>query len=84
MSANGDVLAESRGNEGMLHCAPARDLRPSCAITLRNSVLPNKSTLVLICGMAGRARAGSRAPYLHTPTRLDALHEGAVRVDGWQ
>src|SRR4029453_12239359 len=36
---------------------------------------------VLICGMAGARQGWVEAPYLKVPTRLDALHEGAVRVD---
>jgi 2-dehydro-3-deoxygalactonokinase len=31
--------------------------------------------------MAGARQGWVEAPYLHTPTRLDALHESAVRVD---
>jgi 2-dehydro-3-deoxygalactonokinase len=36
---------------------------------------------VLICGMAGARQGWREALYLKTPTRLDGLHEGAVRVD---
>jgi 2-dehydro-3-deoxygalactonokinase len=36
---------------------------------------------VLICGMAGARQGWVEAPYLKTPTRLDVLHEGAIRVD---
>lgn len=36
---------------------------------------------VLICGMAGARQGWAEAPYLTTPTRLDALHEGAIRLD---
>ncbi len=36
---------------------------------------------VLICGMAGARQGWVEASYLHTPTRLDRLHDGAVRVD---
>ena len=36
---------------------------------------------VLICGMAGARQGWAEAPYLKTPTRLDALHEGAIRID---
>jgi 2-dehydro-3-deoxygalactonokinase len=79
MSAHGDVLAESRGSEGMLHCAGtgfAPVLRDHLARLGALEKLP-----VLICGMAGARQGWVEAPYLKTPTRLDALHEGAVRVD---
>jgi 2-dehydro-3-deoxygalactonokinase len=36
---------------------------------------------VLICGMAGARQGWVEAPYLHTPTRLGALHAGAIRID---
>ncbi len=32
--------------------------------------------------MAGARQGWAEAPYLKTPTRLDALHEGAIRIDG--
>ena len=32
--------------------------------------------------MAGARQGWVEAPYLKTPTRLDALHEGAIRIDG--
>ena len=79
MSAKGDVLAESRGGEGMLYCAGA-GFAPVLRDHLAKLGAPEKSP-VLICGMAGARQGWVEAPYLHTPTRLDALHEGAVRVD---
>lgn len=79
MSADGVALAESRGNEGMLHCigngfAPV--LRDHLAMLGAPDLAP-----VLICGMAGARQGWVEAPYLKVPTRLDALHEGAIRVD---
>ena len=59
---------------------PAQALRRCCAIISHGSALP-EATPVLICGMAGARQGWVEAPYLKTPTRLDALHEGAVRVD---
>jgi 2-dehydro-3-deoxygalactonokinase len=73
------VLAESRGGEGMLHCAGA-----GFAPVLREHVVKlgaSDKLPVLICGMAGARQGWVEAPYLKTPTRLDALHEGAIRVD---
>jgi 2-dehydro-3-deoxygalactonokinase len=79
MTADGTVLAESRGPEGMLHCAGsgfAPVLRDHLAKLGATEHLP-----VLICGMAGAKQGWVEAPYLRTPTSLDALHEGAIRVD---
>jgi 2-dehydro-3-deoxygalactonokinase len=80
MSAKGNVLAESRGREGMLLCA-----RTGFAPVLRDHLTrlgtPQQTPPALICGMAGARQGWVETPDLHTPTRLDALHEGAVRVD---
>jgi 2-dehydro-3-deoxygalactonokinase len=79
MSAGGEVLAESRGSEGMLHCSGtgfAPVLRDHLARLGAVEEMP-----VLICGMAGARQGWVEAPYLKTPTRLDALHEGAIRID---
>jgi 2-dehydro-3-deoxygalactonokinase len=79
MAADGTVLAESRGSEGMLHCAGggfAPALREHLGKLGASEQLP-----VLICGMAGAKQGWVEAPYLKTPTRLDVLHDGAIRVD---
>ncbi|HEY2611696.1 MAG TPA: 2-dehydro-3-deoxygalactonokinase [Reyranella sp.] len=79
LSAEGEVLAESRGHEGMLHCSGT-----GFAPVLRDHLArlgAGEGTQVLICGMAGARQGWVEAPYLKTPTRLDALHEGAVRID---
>jgi 2-dehydro-3-deoxygalactonokinase len=63
----------------MLHCAGggfAPVLRDHLDRLGADARLP-----VLICGMAGARQGWVEAPYLKTPTRLDALHEGAIRVD---
>lgn len=79
MASDGVQLAETRGSEGMLHCATA-GFGPVLHDHLEKlgaaADLP-----VLICGMAGARQGWVEAPYLHTPTRLDALHAGAIRVD---
>src|SRR5690349_16745857 len=80
MAADGTVLAESRGSEGMLHCAGGGSFAP----VLRNhlgKLGASEDLPVLICGMAGAKQGWVEAPYLTTPTRLDALHAGAIRVD---
>lgn len=79
MSVDGAALAESRGGEGMLHCAAA-----GFAPVLRDHLAKlgaSAGAPVLICGMAGARQGWAEAPYLETPTRLDALHEGAIRID---
>jgi 2-dehydro-3-deoxygalactonokinase len=79
MSAAGEVLAESRGSEGMLHCA-GTGFAPVLRGHLGKLGVPD-ATNILICGMAGARQGWVEAPYLKTPTRLEALHEGAVRID---
>jgi 2-dehydro-3-deoxygalactonokinase len=79
MSAGGEPIAESRGTEGMLHCQAsgfAPVLRDHLARLGAADAMP-----VLICGMAGARQGWAEAPYLKTPTRLDALHMGAIRVE---
>jgi 2-dehydro-3-deoxygalactonokinase len=79
MSAGGEVRAQSRSGEGMLHCVEhgfAPVLRDHLARLGAPDGIP-----VLICGMAGARQGWAEAPYLKTPTRLDALHEGAIRID---
>ena len=79
MSADGEALAESRGIEGMLHCVGtgfAPVLRDHLARLGASDELP-----VLICGMAGARQGWAEAPYLEAPTRLDTVHESAIRVD---
>jgi 2-dehydro-3-deoxygalactonokinase len=84
MSADGEALAESRGGEGMLHCtgagADASGFAPVLSDHLVRLGAP-KGAPVLICGMAGARQGWAEAPYLKVPTRLDALHEGALRID---
>jgi 2-dehydro-3-deoxygalactonokinase len=79
MSADGETLAESRGSEGMLHCA-STGFAPVLRDHLTRLGTPD-GLPVLICGMAGARQGWVEAPYLRTPTRLDALHEGAIRID---
>ncbi len=79
MSTDGDVIAESRGSEGMLHCASS-GFAPVLHAHLAKLGAPDGMP-VLICGMAGARQGWREAPYLKTPTRLDGLHEGAIRLD---
>ena len=79
MSAKGEAIAESRGGEGMLHCV-ASGFAPALRHHLTRLGAPDGMP-VLICGMAGARQGWREAPYVKTPTRLEALHEGAIRVD---
>jgi len=80
LMSHGAALAESRGSEGMLHCATGAGFAAVLRDHLAKLGAPEAAP-VLICGMAGARQGWVEAPYLKTPTRLDALHEGAVRVD---
>lgn len=79
MAADGRVLAESRGPQGMLQCAEA-GFAPVLAQHLAVLQAP-KHLPVLICGMAGAKQGWREAPYAKTPTRLDQLHDGAIRIE---
>lgn len=79
MAADGAVLAHTRGNEGMLHCAEA-GFAPVLQMHLQR-LQAAPSLPVLMCGMVGARQGWKEAPYLFTPTRLDALQAGAVRVE---
>lgn len=77
---NGDVLAESRGREGMMHAAQvgfAAVLARHLAVVDAPAGLP-----VLVCGMAGARQGWMEAPYLDTPARLGELAAHAVCVTG--
>lgn len=78
LAADGTPLAESRGPEGMLACAGT-----GFAPVLRDHLLKlgaSDDLPVIICGMAGARQGWAEAPYLETPTRLDALHDSAIRA----
>lgn len=79
MTADGQVIADTRGAEGMLHCA-STGFAPVLADHV-GRLGATDDLPILICGMAGAKQGWIEAPYLHTPTRLDALHDGARRVD---
>ncbi|WP_370673742.1 2-dehydro-3-deoxygalactonokinase [Pleomorphomonas sp. PLEO] len=78
MAADGTPLAERRGEEGMRHCATAGF---ETVFRRHIAALGGEGLPTIICGMAGARQGWREAPYLETPTRLDALHAGAVRVD---
>jgi len=79
LAADGTELVETRSGEGMLHCATA-GFAPVLRQHLQKLAAP-PGLPVLICSMAGARQGWVEAPYLHTPTRLDALHAGAIHVE---
>jgi len=79
LAADGTPLAHSRGPEGMQYCVSA-GFAPVLAGHLEKLVASGDLP-VLICGMAGARQGWVEAPYLSTPSRLDRLYAGAVRVD---
>lgn len=79
MTADGTVLAHTRGGEGMLHCIDA-GFAPTLALHLERLGAPSDLP-VLMCGMVGARQGWKEAPYLFAPTRLDTLQQGAVRID---
>ena len=78
MTADGTPLAERRSDEGMRHCTTVgfEPVFRKHIEALKADGLP-----VVICGMAGARQGWHEAPYAEVPTRLDALHERAVKVD---
>jgi 2-dehydro-3-deoxygalactonokinase len=79
LSRDGTVLAESRGDEGMLHCLQT-GFQPALEMHLA-TVGADASIPVMICGMAGARRAWREAPYLDTPAALSRLPGAAVRIE---
>jgi 2-dehydro-3-deoxygalactonokinase len=79
VAGDGAAVAHSRSSEGMLHCA-ASGFAPVLRDHLARLGAPDGAP-VLICGMAGARQGWVEAPYVETPTRLEALHEAAVRID---
>ena len=78
LSRDGDVLAESRGPEGMTHCATA-GFEPVLRAHVER-LGAAKDLPVLICGMAGARQGWIEAPYVDTPTQLAELAVRAVRA----
>jgi 2-dehydro-3-deoxygalactonokinase len=80
MGRNGDVLATSRGADGMLSAQqtgfPDVLSRHLAAVSAPDH-LP-----VIICGMAGARGGWIETGYVDTPARLDGIASGAKRVPG--
>lgn len=78
LAADGQVLAESRGAEGMDHCT-RHGFAPVLASHLAAVAAP-ADWPVLICGMAGARQGWAEAPYLDLPCRLTDLARHALRL----
>ncbi|WP_112312999.1 2-dehydro-3-deoxygalactonokinase [Pseudogemmobacter bohemicus] len=78
MAADGAVLGESRGPEGMAHCVTA-GFAPVLAAHLAAASAPSDWP-VLICGMAGARRAWAEAPYADLPAPVSVLAAQALRL----
>lgn len=74
----GAVLGESRGTEGMMHCAES-GFEPVLKAHLEKAGAP-AGLPILICGMAGARQGWLEAPYVETPARLETLGARAARV----
>ena len=80
IARDGTVLAERRGEEGMLTAQSqgfASILHRHLAETAAPEGLP-----VVICGMAGSRQGWIEVPYAQAPAALDAILAGAVQVPG--
>ena len=80
LDANGSVLAEKRGGEGML-TAGTEGFGPILERHLAAVGAP-AGLPVVICGMAGARQGWVEAPYVTLPAGLDGMFAGAVPVPG--
>ena len=80
MSPAGEVLAESRSQEGMMAAA-----KTGFAIVLQShldAVSAANNLPVIICGMAGARQGWVEAGYIDTPAKLASILERAAPVMG--
>jgi 2-dehydro-3-deoxygalactonokinase len=80
MDRSGEVLAESRGQEGMM--AAAKIGFPTVLQSHLDAVRAPDVLPVVICGMAGARQGWVEAGYIDTPAKLASILEGAVPVPG--
>ncbi|MFC5585338.1 2-dehydro-3-deoxygalactonokinase [Nitratireductor kimnyeongensis] len=78
LDAEGAVVASSRSEEGMMHCANT-GFAPVLEAHLAKVEAPAE-TPVMICGMAGARQGWLEAPYVEVPASLEALPTQSVRV----
>ncbi|MBN7759935.1 2-dehydro-3-deoxygalactonokinase [Nitratireductor aquibiodomus] len=75
----GALLAESRGGEGMMHCASGPGFQPVLDAHLAKAGAP-ADLPVVICGMAGARQGWLEAPYVAAPAALSELPFNAARI----
>ena len=80
MNRAGDVLAESRSQEGMM--AAARTGFPTVLQSHLDAVSAADHLPVVICGMAGARQGWVEAGYIDTPAPLASLLQRAIPVPG--
>ena len=78
LDANGAVLGESRGDDGLLKAKEA-GFEPTLERHLASVGAPDDLPVV-ICGMAGSRTGWIEAPYMSLPAGLDGIVKAAVRV----
>jgi len=76
LDAQGNILESRASSHGILNVAPGQFPR-----VLDQQIAGWNETPIVMSGMVGSRQGWAEAPYLQTPTRLEALHEGAIRVD---
>ena len=80
MNRAGDVLAESRSQEGMM--AAARTGFPTVLQSHLDAVSAADHLPVVICGMAGARQGWVEAGYIDTPAPLASILQRAIPVPG--
>ncbi len=78
LDRDGDVLGESRGDDGLLQAKEA-GFEPTLERHLASLSAPDDLPVV-ICGMAGSRTGWIEAPYMSLPAGLDGIVKAAVRV----
>ncbi|MFQ0816018.1 2-dehydro-3-deoxygalactonokinase [Brucella anthropi] len=78
LDADGTVLGESRGDDGLLQAKEA-GFEPTLERHLAAVDAPDDLPVV-ICGMAGSRTGWIEAPYMSLPAGLDGIVKAAVRV----
>ncbi len=80
LSGAGRVLAERRGDDGLLS---AREAGFPAVLERHLAALGAPATLpVIMCGMVGSRQGWVEAPYVDVPARIEAILQGAQRIAG--
>ena len=81
LAANGAVIGESRGPEGMATAAASTGGFPDVLARHLATAKAPADTHILIAGMAGARQGWREAPYITTPALLADVAAGAIAVD---